>query len=83
MYIYGSFINRNGGTCTVYILTNDSRAEMVEIGGDDARLYFAEDPCEIAGEVNDTFDVLLHRSATVRLLARDYMPDFFCPSWKM
>lgn len=78
MYIHGSFMTQRGDTVTVHIVTNQDRATEMEIGGADADLYFTDDPCEISDEVNDTFDVLLRRSASIRLLARNYVSDFFC-----
>lgn len=78
MYIHGSFMNRAGEEITVYILTKQSRTEEKEIGTDESGLYFTDDPVEITSEMNDTFDVLLTQSATVRLLAREYIEDFFC-----
>lgn len=78
MYIHGSFLNQQGGEVRVYILTKQDRTTTVEIGSEDAGLFFTDDPCEIESEVNDTFDVLLRQSASIRLLARNYVSDFFC-----
>ena len=64
----------------VQIVTGNSRAQEVEIGGADGRLSFSDDPVEIQSSVNDTFDHLLRSEATIRLLARDFVPDFFCAS---
>ena len=77
MYIRGSFVNQKGSTVTVHIVTGADRSETLEIGTESSGLYFTDDPAEITSEVNDTFDHLLRRSATVRLLARNFMPDFF------
>lgn len=78
MYIHGSFISQQGDTVTVYIVTQQDRTTEVEIGSEDAGLFFTDDPCEIENEVNDTFDVLLRQSASIRLLADKYFSDFFC-----
>lgn len=80
MYIHGSFINKKGQTVAVHIVTNRDRSEEMEIGTDKAGLYFTDDPVETTSEANDTFDHLLRQSATVRLLARNYVPHFFCAS---
>lgn len=80
MYIHGQFLTQLGETVSVYILTNNDRTEEVEIGGDDERLFFTDEPCEIESAVNDTFDVLLCQSATIRLYAKEYIADFFCKS---
>jgi len=81
MYIHGSFLSQRGETVTVHIVTKQDRTTEMEIGGsDDADLFFTDDPCEITSEVNDTFDVLLRSSASIRLLARNFVEDFFCTS---
>ena len=80
MYIKGSFVNQKGSTVTVHIVTGADRSETLEIGSESSGLYFTDDPAEITSEVNDTFDHLLRRSATIRLLARNFMPDFFSTS---
>lgn len=80
MYIHGSFVNKRGDMVTVYIVTEQDRTTEVEIGSEEAGLFFTDDPCEVESEVNDTFDVLLRQSATIRLLSRNYIQDFFCAS---
>lgn len=80
MYIYGSFINHNGETVTVHIVTGNDRTSVMEIGTEEADVYFSDDPVEIASEVNDTFDVLLRQSAKIRLLCGNLIADFFSTS---
>ena len=80
MYIHGKFINRQGDTVTVSIVTGGDKTETLEIGAEGSGLYFTDDPVEISSEVNDTFDVLLRHSASIRLLARNFMPCFFSSS---
>lgn len=80
MLIQGSFINQQGETISLYILTKEDRSTSIEIGDEEAGLFFSDDPIEIKSSVNDTFDVLLPQSATIHLLSRDYQPDFFCAS---
>ncbi len=80
MYITGSFVNQQGDTVTVHIVTGADRSEVLEIGSESSGLYFTDDPAEIVSEVNDTFDHLLRQSATIRLLARNFIPDFFSTS---
>lgn len=80
MYIHGQFLNQEGCTVTVHILTRADRSVTVEIGDEDSGIFFTDDPAEISSEVNDTFDVLLRQSATLRLLCRSLVPDFFCAS---
>jgi hypothetical protein len=77
MYLYGSFINQKGDTITVQIVTKADRTHTIEIGADAADIYFTDDPVDIVSEVNDTFDHVLRHSASVRLLAKNFIPDFF------
>lgn len=78
MYIHGQFINQKGETVSVYIVTKKSRTEEIEIEGSDERLLWTDDSVEIATEINDTFDVIVTQSATIRLQAREHIADFFC-----
>lgn len=80
MYIHGSFINQQGDTVTVYIVTKNDRADTIEIGVRGSGMFFTDDPVETTSEMNDTFDHLLRQSASIRLLCAEYMADFFCPS---
>lgn len=80
MYFYGSFLTQLGETVTVHIVTENSRAKQVEIGDDKSGIFFTTNPVEIESSVNDTFDHLLRNQATIRLLTRDFIPDFFCTS---
>lgn len=80
MYYYGSFITRLGETVTVHIVTGNSREERIEIGDEQSGVFFTTDPVQIDSCVNDTFDHLLRSQATIRLLVRNFIPDFFCAS---
>lgn len=80
MYFYGSFLTQLGETVTVHIVTENSRAIQVEIGDEKGGVFFTTNPVEIENSVNDTFDHLLRSQATIRLLVRDFIPDFFCTS---
>lgn len=80
MYYYGSFLTQSGETVTVHIVTKGSRTRQVEIGSDGSGVYFTTNPVEIESCVNDTFDHLLCSQATIRLLTRDFIQDFFCTS---
>ncbi len=77
MFLYGSFINNRGEKITVNILTNKDRSKSLEIGGSEKRVFFTGDPVEITGEINNTFDHLIRHSATIHLLAAEFMPDLF------
>ena len=79
MYYHGSFANRKRQTVTVGIVTDGSTTIEREIG--ENGLYFqADDAVEITAEANDTFDVLLRHSCTIRLLTDRHIDDFFCAS---
>lgn len=80
MYLHGSFVTQSGETVTVYIVTGNSRADEIEIGGENSSVFFTTQPVEIKSSVNDTFDHLLRSQATIRLLTRDFIPDLFCTS---
>lgn len=78
MYLHGSFINRLGQTVTVYILTRNDRTDTREIGS--GSILFGDDPVTVESSVNDSFDVLLCKSAKVTLQTREYLPGLFCPN---
>ena len=80
MYIHGGFLNRHGETVTVYIVTKGSREQELEIGTDEADVFFSEDPVEISDQTNDTFDVLLGQSVSIRLLCGNVIADLFSTS---
>ena len=81
MKIHGSFINRLGDTVAVEITTRTGGAADMEIGTEEAGLWFdAEAPVAIRAEANGTDDVLLRHSCTIRLLSRSFVPSLFCAS---
>lgn len=80
MYIHGHFYNQREERIEVHILTKGDRTREVLIGADGGELSFTDDPVELTSQVNDTFDHLLCQQATVRLLTRNFVPDFFCAS---
>ena len=81
MKIHGSFINRLGDTVAVEITTRTGGAADMEIGTEEAGLWFdADPPVAIRAEANGTDDVLLRHSCTIRLLSRSFVPSLFCAS---
>lgn len=80
MYLHGHFYNQNEERIEVHILTGGDRTKEIVIGEKNGELSFTDDPVELTSQVNDTFDHLLCQQATVRLLARNFVPDFFCAS---
>ena len=80
MYLHGHFYNQREERIEVHILTGGDRTKETVIGEKNGELSFTDDPVELTRQVNDTFDHLLCQQATVRLLARNFVPDFFCAS---
>lgn len=80
MLFSGTFYNDQGDAITVVICTKGDNAKRVEIGNEKDGIFFTDDPVEITSQVNDTFDHLLRYQASVRLLCKNFVPDFFCSS---
>lgn len=80
MYLHGHFYNQREERIEVHILTGGDRTKETVIGEKNGELSFTDDPVDLTSQVNDTFDHLLCQQATVRLLARNFVPDFFCAS---
>lgn len=80
MYLHGHFYNQREERIEVHILTGGDRTKETVIGEKNGELSFTDDPVELMSQVNDTFGHLLCQQATVRLLARNFVPDFFCAS---
>lgn len=80
MYLHGHFYNQNEERIEVHVLTGGDRTKEIVIGEKNGELSFTDDPVDLTSQVNDTFDHLLCQQATVRLLARNFVPDFFCAS---
>ena len=77
MKIHGSFVNEKGQTVTVVMVTGGSAVRDVEIGTDESGMWFSDDSVDLTCEMNDTLDVLVCHSATVRLLVNDFVADLF------
>lgn len=80
MYLHGEFVNRQGNTVKVEILTQGSRTPDYEIESEAAGIWFTDDPVEIVSEVNDTFDPVLTHSATIRLESSRELTGLYCSS---
>ena len=80
MLFDGNFYNNRGDEIKVVICTKRDNAKRVEIGNEKDGIFFTDDPVEITSQANDTFDHLLCYQASVRLLCRNFVPDFFCSS---
>lgn len=80
MYYHGSFATQTGETVTVHILTGGTKTQETEINNPGSDILFTTDPVHIESSVNDTFDHLLRSSASIRLLTKNFVSDFFCTS---
>lgn len=80
MLFSGTFYNNQNDAITVVICTKGDNAKRVEIGNEKDGIFFTDDPVEITSQANDTFDHLLCYQANVRLLCKNFVPDFFCSS---
>lgn len=80
MYLHGHFYNQKEERIEVHVLTGGDRTKEIVIGEKNGELSFTDDPVDLTSQVNDTFDHLLCQQATVRLLTRNFVPDFFCAS---
>lgn len=80
MYIHGHFYNQLNERIEVHILTKGSHTPNMEIGAKDSGISWTDDPVDITSQVSDTFDVLLCQQASVRLLTKNFVPDFFSAS---
>lgn len=80
MLFSGTFYNDQNDAITVVILTKGDNTKQVEIGNEKDGIFFTDDPVEITSQANDTFDHLLCYQASVRLLCKNFVPDFFCSS---
>lgn len=81
MYIHGEFLDRQGRTVAVHIVTGGDYTEELEIGTSwDAVLQFTDNPVEIDCSVNDCFDHIISHSATIHLQTRAFIEPLFCSS---
>ena len=80
MIFSGDFYNNQEDKITVIIITNGDDSQRVEIGNEKDGIFFTDDPVDITSQVNDTFDHILCYQASVRLLCKNFVPDFFCSS---
>ena len=78
MLIHGEYINGIGQHVAVSIVTGGDTSDEIEIGVDG--VHFSDSPVQITSEVNDTFDVLLTKSATVNLQTDRHIPELYTTS---
>jgi len=74
MRIYGSFRNIINELVSVEIITHGSTTVQKEIKKENG-LWFSGDPVQITCEIEDTFQHLIKKSATINLVTRNYLGD--------
>ena len=76
MRIHGEFVNKKNRTVGVSFIT--SADGDIEIGGDGSGMYFsADDTVTTESGFNDSMDVIIPHSATVKLSVESYLPTLF------
>ena len=75
MLIHGTYINGKGQLVEVKIVTAGSTSSEIEIGT--GGVYFTDDAVEITSEMNDTFDVILSHSASIKLYTDRHIPELY------
>ena len=73
MLYTGQFEDNNNVTCRVEIITDGDSASTTVIG--ENGLYFGGDPVTIETNIEDTFQHIILKSATINLVTRNYVGD--------
>lgn len=77
MRIHGEFVNKKNRTVGVSFMTSAGDGD-IEIGGDGSGMYFsADDTVTTESGFNDSMDVIIPHSATVKLSVESYLPTLF------
>lgn len=77
MRIHGEFVNKKNRTVGVSFMTSAGDGDL-EIGGDGSGMYFsADDTVTTESGFNDSMDVIIPHSATVKLSVESYLPTLF------
>lgn len=74
MRIYGQFNNTDGETIYLNIITHGDSSNELEITRENG-IWFTGDPIQITCEVEDSFQHILKKSATINLATRNYVGD--------
>lgn len=75
MIIYGTFKNINNETIEVEIINSSIDGNQVEIG--EGGLYFSSDPIQIETNIDDTFEHIIKKTATINLVTNEYVGNLF------
>ena len=73
MYIHGDFRDVNNVLYSVHILSNNDKTKELIIG--EKGLFFSGSPISIETDIDDTFQTIIRRSATINLVTSDYIGD--------
>lgn len=75
MMIYGEFKDYNNDVVRVEIENLSSSDADVEIGSDG--ILFSGSPIQIQTEIDNTFEHIIRKSATINLVTKGYVGDYF------
>lgn len=73
MYIHGDFRDVNNVLYSVHILSDNDKTKELIIG--EKGLLFSGSPISIETDIDDTFQTIIRRSATINLVTSDYIGD--------
>lgn len=73
MYIHGDFRDVNNVLYSIHILSDNDKTKELTIG--EKGLYFSGSPISIETDIDDTFQTIIRRSATINLVTSDYIGD--------
>lgn len=73
MYIHGDFRDVNNVLYSVHILSDNNKTKEITIG--EEGLYFSGSPISIETDIDDTFQTIIRRSASINLVTSDYIGD--------
>lgn len=73
MYIHGDFRDANNVLYSVHILSDNDKTKELTIG--EKGLFFSGSPISIETDIDDTFQTIIRRSATINLVTSDYIGD--------
>ncbi len=73
MYIHGDFRDVNNVLYSVHILSDNDKTKELIIG--EKGLFFSGSPISIETDIDDTFQTIIRRSATINLVTSDYIGD--------
>lgn len=73
MYIHGEFRDVNNVLYSVHILSDNDRTKELTIG--ENGLFFSGSPISIETDIDDTFQTIIRKSATINLVTDSYIGD--------